>query len=76
MDGSVVLNDLFGPQTRSLEQMESDAIRAALRAHGTATEAAKQLKIGRATIHRKMRRYGININETCNNSPEAGAATD
>ena len=55
--------------------MESDAIRAALRAHGTATEAARQLKIGRATIHRKMRRYGITINETCNTSSEAGAAT-
>lgn len=43
----------------SLEQIERDAIRAALEKYGTATAAAQHLRIARATIQRKMKRYDL-----------------
>ena len=57
------MNDLFGDEmfveTKTLERLEREAIAAALVKHGSATAAAKHLRIGRATIHRKMRRYNL-----------------
>ena len=45
---------------RSLEEMEADMIRLALgRYRGHMTEVAKRLKIGRSTLYRKMRDYGL-----------------
>jgi DNA-binding NtrC family response regulator len=44
----------------SLEQMEADYIRLALnRYRGNIAEAAKRLGIGRLTLERKMREYGL-----------------
>jgi DNA-binding NtrC family response regulator len=44
----------------SLQQLEAQAIRRALAANGgNMTRAAVQLKIGRATLYRKSRKYGI-----------------
>ena len=57
------MNDLFGefaPQpTRTINQMEREAIVDALKKHRTARDAAKHLGIARATIHRKMKTYNI-----------------
>ncbi|MEL6372554.1 MAG: sigma-54 dependent transcriptional regulator [Pseudomonadota bacterium] len=45
---------------RSLEEMEADMIRLALgRYRGHMTEVARKLKIGRSTLYRKMRDYGL-----------------
>ena len=45
---------------RSLEAMEADMIRLALgRYRGHMTEVAKRLNIGRSTLYRKMRDYGL-----------------
>ncbi|MEQ1648871.1 MAG: sigma-54 dependent transcriptional regulator [Hyphomicrobiaceae bacterium] len=45
---------------RSLEEMEADMIRLALgRYRGHMTEVAKRLNIGRSTLYRKMRDYGL-----------------
>ena len=45
---------------RSLEEMEADMIRLALgRYRGHMTEVARRLKIGRSTLYRKMRDYGL-----------------
>ena len=47
-------------EMRSLEDMEADMIRLALgRYRGHMTEVAKRLKIGRSTLYRKMRDYGL-----------------
>ncbi len=50
-----------GPGGRaSLEQLEIDAIQNALAANGgNMSKAAVQLKIGRATLYRKFKKYGI-----------------
>jgi DNA-binding NtrC family response regulator len=45
---------------RSLEAVEADMIRLALgRYRGHMTEVAKRLNIGRSTLYRKMRDYGL-----------------
>jgi DNA-binding NtrC family response regulator len=45
---------------RSLESMEADMIRLALgRYRGHMTEVAKRLGIGRSTLYRKMREFGL-----------------
>ncbi|MBI1383604.1 MAG: response regulator [Rhizobiales bacterium] len=47
-------------ELRSLEQMEADMIRLALgRYRGHMTEVAKRLGIGRSTLYRKMREFGL-----------------
>ena len=47
-------------EIRSLEAMEADMIRLALgRYRGHMTEVAKRLNIGRSTLYRKMRDYGL-----------------
>ena len=47
-------------EMRTLEAMEADMIRLALgRYRGHMTEVAKRLKIGRSTLYRKMRDYGL-----------------
>jgi DNA-binding NtrC family response regulator len=47
-------------EVRSLEAMEADMIRLALgRYRGHMTEVAKRLNIGRSTLYRKMRDYGL-----------------
>ncbi|MEZ5776077.1 MAG: sigma-54 dependent transcriptional regulator [Hyphomicrobiaceae bacterium] len=47
-------------EIRSLEDIEADMIRLALgRYRGHMTEVAKRLKIGRSTLYRKMRDYGL-----------------
>ena len=47
-------------EIRSLEQMEADMIRLALgRYRGHMTEVAKRLGIGRSTLYRKMREFGL-----------------
>ena len=47
-------------EMRSLEDMEADMIRLALgRYRGHMTEVAKRLKIGRSTLYRKMRDFGL-----------------
>ena len=44
----------------SLEAMEADMIRLALgRYRGHMTEVAKRLGIGRSTLYRKMREFGL-----------------
>ncbi len=48
------------PAPRTLEEIERDAIRAALReTGGNKTQAAKVLGIGLRTLHRKVKEYGI-----------------
>jgi DNA-binding NtrC family response regulator len=45
---------------RPLEEIEADLIRLALgRYHGRMTEIAKRLGIGRSTLYRKMREFGL-----------------
>lgn len=47
-------------EMRSLEDMEADMIRLALgRYRGHMTEVAKRLGIGRSTLYRKMREFGL-----------------
>ncbi|MEZ5924920.1 MAG: sigma-54 dependent transcriptional regulator [Hyphomicrobiaceae bacterium] len=47
-------------EMRSLEEMEADMIRLALaRYRGHMTEVAKRLNIGRSTLYRKMKDYGL-----------------
>ena len=47
-------------EMRTLEAMEADMIRLALgRYRGHMTEVAKRLNIGRSTLYRKMRDYGL-----------------
>ena len=47
-------------EMRSLEAMEADMIRLALgRYRGHITEVAKRLGIGRSTLYRKMREFGL-----------------
>jgi len=47
-------------EIRTLEAMEADMIRLALgRYRGHMTEVAKRLNIGRSTLYRKMRDYGL-----------------
>jgi DNA-binding NtrC family response regulator len=47
-------------EIRSLEAMEADMIRLALgRYRGHMTEVAKRLNIGRSTLYRKMREFGL-----------------
>jgi DNA-binding NtrC family response regulator len=47
-------------EIRSLESIEADMIRLALgRYRGHMTEVAKRLDIGRSTLYRKMREYGL-----------------
>ncbi|MFO1173004.1 MAG: sigma-54 dependent transcriptional regulator [Hyphomicrobiaceae bacterium] len=47
-------------EMRSLEAMEADMIRLALaRYRGHMTEVAKRLNIGRSTLYRKMKDYGL-----------------
>ncbi len=51
-------------EIRTLEAMEADMIRLALgRYRGHMTEVAKRLKIGRSTLYRKMRDYGLEERE-------------
>jgi DNA-binding NtrC family response regulator len=48
------------PGSRTLEEIERDAIRAALKeTGGNKTQAAKILGIGLRTLHRKVKEYGI-----------------
>jgi DNA-binding NtrC family response regulator len=48
------------PATRTLEEIERDAIRAALmETGGNKTKAAKILGIGLRTLHRKVKEYGV-----------------
>ncbi|MFP3921697.1 MAG: sigma-54-dependent transcriptional regulator [Dichotomicrobium sp.] len=47
-------------EVRSLEEVEADMIRLALgRYRGSMTEAARRLGIGRSTLYRKMREFGL-----------------
>ena len=48
---------------RPLDEVEADMIRLALgRYHGRMTEIAKKLGIGRSTLYRKMREFGLEAN--------------
>jgi DNA-binding NtrC family response regulator len=59
-------------ELRSLEAMEADMIRLALgRSRGRA-EAARRLGIGRSTLYRKMREFGLDA-RTTEDKREAGA---
>jgi DNA-binding NtrC family response regulator len=50
-------------EIRTLEDIEADMIRLALaRYRGHMTEVAKRLKIGRSTLYRKMKDYGLEEN--------------
>ena len=56
--GIPILTD--GGDVRPLEEVEADMIRLALgRYHGRMTEIAKKLGIGRSTLYRKMREFGL-----------------
>jgi len=47
-------------EVRSLEEVEADMIRLALgRYRGSMTEAARRLGIGRSTLYRKIREFGL-----------------
>jgi DNA-binding NtrC family response regulator len=66
MDGPAGRNSLGIPavdaegEIRTLEAMEADMIRLALgRYRGHMTEVAKRLNIGRSTLYRKMKDYGL-----------------
>jgi DNA-binding NtrC family response regulator len=66
MNGGTGRNSLGIPavdesgEIRSLEAMEADMIRLALgRYRGHMTEVAKRLNIGRSTLYRKMKDYGL-----------------
>jgi len=49
-----------GGELRSLEEVEADMIRLALgRYRGSMTEAARRLGIGRSTLYRKIREFGL-----------------
>ena len=51
-------------EIRSLEAIEADMIRLALgRYRGHMTEVAKRLNIGRSTLYRKMKDYGLEERE-------------
>ena len=51
-------------EIRTLEAMEADMIRLALgRYRGHMTEVAKRLNIGRSTLYRKMKDYGLEERE-------------
>jgi two-component system, NtrC family, response regulator HydG len=57
----VALPAVYAPgQVRTLDEVERDYIVAALQANdGNRTRTAQQLKIGIATLHRKIREYGL-----------------
>jgi DNA-binding NtrC family response regulator len=47
-------------EVRPLEEVEAEMIRLALgRYHGRMTEIARKLGIGRSTLYRKMREFGL-----------------
>ena len=58
-----VINLPVGTNTvSSLDELESEAIRKVLlNFNGNVIKAAQTLKIARATIYRKMERYGLNL---------------
>lgn len=61
----VPATDIFGrgESLRGFEQAERSAlIRALTRAGGNASQAARDLGVGRATLYRRMKRLGINEN--------------
>jgi DNA-binding NtrC family response regulator len=48
------------PPSRTLGEMERDAVRAALvQTGGNKTQAAKLLGVGLRTLHRKVKEFGI-----------------
>jgi transcriptional regulator with PAS, ATPase and Fis domain len=57
----IALPAVYSPgRVRTLEEVEQEYIEAALRANGgNRTKTARQLKIGIATLHRKLRAYGL-----------------
>jgi DNA-binding NtrC family response regulator len=57
----VALPAVYAPgRVRTLDEVERDYIRAALRANGgNRTKTAQQLKIGIATLHRKIKEYEL-----------------
>jgi DNA-binding NtrC family response regulator len=49
------------PQVRTMNEVEVEAIENAIAVYkGNLTEAAKGLRIGRATLYRKLKEYDIN----------------
>jgi len=51
---------IFGNEVLTLEQMERNAIEIALKkCEGNILEAARRLKVGQATLYRKIRKFGI-----------------
>jgi len=56
----VILTSNEDGRGRELKEIESDAIRMSLeRCKGQMSEAARQLGIGRTTLYRKVRQYGL-----------------
>ena len=56
----VILTSNEDGRGRELKEIESDAIRLSLeRCKGQMSEAARQLGIGRSTLYRKVRQYGL-----------------
>jgi DNA-binding NtrC family response regulator len=74
-DGWLALLDSFG-QVRRLEEIEAEAIRHAIRRYeGHMSEVARRLGIGRSTLYRKLKDYGIEAREPEGANPEdAGSA--
>ena len=51
-------------QTKPMWQIEKEAINKALQeANGKVDIAAKALEIGRATMYRKVKKYGLKVND-------------
>jgi len=60
LPADVILTSNEDGRGRELKEIESDAIRLGLeRCKGQMSEAARQLGIGRSTLYRKVRQYGL-----------------
>lgn len=62
--GNVVALPTSGQQVKSVAEMECELIQSAIVAcKGNLSEAAKTLKIGRATLYRKVKEYSLSTKE-------------
>jgi DNA-binding NtrC family response regulator len=60
---------------RKFEEMESDIIRMAIaRYNGHMSEVARRLGIGRSTLYRKLKEFGLEGDEVADAAPEEGDA--
>jgi len=63
-DNNVVTFPTLGQKIKSVVEMERELIQSAIIASkGNLSEAAKALKIGRATLYRKVKEYSISTKE-------------